>query len=310
MTLNTSFFEPSRIAVLIPCYNEEISIKTVVDDFSKAIPEAKIYVYDNNSTDKTAQIASECGAYTRQVALQGKGYVVCQMFADIDADFYILVDGDATYEAAAAPAMITLALEKGLDMVNGVRVTNSQAAYRPGHVLGNIMLTGCVTLIFGRRISDLLTGYRVFSRRYVRSFPTLCAGFEIETFLSVHALEMAMPIGEVVTKYVERPEGSSSKLKTYQDGVRILITIINLVKIEKPLVFFSLMAVIFSVIGLSIGIPVVIEFMNTHLVAKLPRTLLAMGLIILSGLSLFCGLIMDMITLSRKENKRLAYIRA
>ncbi|AQU87795.1 glycosyl transferase family 2 [Komagataeibacter nataicola] len=309
MNLNPSSPLSSRIAVLIPCYNEEVSIERVIEDFKKAIPEAEIYVYDNNSTDRTAEIARQCGAYVRQVGLQGKGYVVCQMFADIDADYYVLVDGDATYEAAAAPRMVSLAQENCLDMVNGVRVTDQRDAYRPGHVLGNMMLTGCVTLIFGHRISDLLSGYRVFSRRYVRSFPIVCSGFEIETFLSVHALEMAMPIGEVVTKYVERPAGSSSKLKTYQDGFRILLTIINLVKMEKPLFFFSIVSAILSVIGLSIGIPVTVEFMNTHMVPKLPRTLLAMGLMILAGLSFVCGLIMDMITLSRKENKRLAYIR-
>ncbi|ARW17618.1 glycosyltransferase family 2 protein [Komagataeibacter europaeus] len=299
----------SPVAVLIPCYNESATIGDVIKSFKAALPDADIYVFDNNSTDDTVLLARQAGAILRRVTLQGKGYVVSRMFADIEADFYVLVDGDATYEAAAAPLMVTLARENGLDMVTGVRVTDQKAAYRPGHVLGNRMLTRCVTTVFGNQISDLLSGYRVLSRRYVKSFPIISKGFEVETFLSVHALELAMPIGEVTTRYVERPTGSVSKLHTYRDGFRILITIINLAKLERPLLCFFIISAMFFCMALFLGGPVILDYFQTGLVPRFPTAILAAGLIILSALSVTCGLIMDMIATGRREAKRLAYLR-
>ncbi|OUJ13543.1 glycosyltransferase family 2 protein [Acetobacter sp. DsW_063] len=297
-----------RIAVLIPCHNEEAAISLVVKDFRAALPDAAIYVYDNNSSDRTVEVARTAGALVRSEPLQGKGNVVRRMFADIEADFYVLVDGDATYEAAAAPALIELAQREQLDMVNGARVTDRVAAYRPGHQLGNRVLTGLVNAIFGKRLSDMLSGYRVFSRRFVKSFPALSGGFEIETELTVHALELAMPISELQTKYIERPEGSVSKLRTYHDGFRILWTIVVLVKQEKPLMFFSVLAALACLCGLALGIPVVVEFMETAMVARLPTAVLATGFMILAALSLVCGLILDSVTLGRLELKRLSYL--
>lgn len=299
----------SPVAVLIPCYNESATIGDVIKSFKAALPDADVYVFDNNSTDDTVLLARQAGAILRRVTLQGKGYVVSRMFADIEADFYVLVDGDATYEAAAAPLMVTLARENGLDMVTGVRVTDQKAAYRPGHVLGNRMLTRCVTTVFGNQISDLLSGYRVLSRRYVKSFPIISKGFEVETFLSVHALELAMPIGEVTTRYVERPTGSVSKLHTYRDGFRILITIINLAKLERPLLCFFIISAMFFCMALFLGGPVILDYFQTGLVPRFPTAILAAGLMILSALSVTCGLIMDMIATGRREAKRLAYLR-
>lgn len=299
----------SPVAVLIPCYNESTTISDVIKSFKSALPDARIYVFDNNSTDDTVLLARQAGAIIRHVTLQGKGYVVSRMFADIEADFYVLVDGDATYEAAAAPKMVTLARENGLDMVTGVRVTDQKAAYRPGHVLGNRMLTRCVTTVFGNQISDLLSGYRVLSRRYVKSFPIISKGFEVETFLSVHALELAMPIGEVTTRYVERPTGSVSKLHTYRDGFRILVTIINLAKLERPLLCFFIISALFFCLALFFGSPVILDYFQTGLVPRFPTAILAAGLMILSALSVTCGLIMDMIATGRREAKRLAYLR-
>ncbi len=249
--------------VLIPCYNEEITIGTVVRDFKKALPDADIYVYDNNSTDKTIEVAKEMGAIVRSERLQGKGYVIRRMFADIDADYYILVDGDATYEAASAPIMLQKAMREGLDMVNGARVTDRKDAYRSGHVLGNKILTAMVTTVFGRRLSDMLSGYRVFSNRFVKSFPALAGGFETETEFTVYALELSMPIGEVPTRYIERPPGSISKLRTYTDGIVILKTIVNFCKQERPMIFFSLLALIFAMIGLIFGLPIIYTYFKT-----------------------------------------------
>ncbi|AOX16155.1 glycosyltransferase family 2 protein [Kozakia baliensis] len=297
-----------KIVVLIPCYNEEVAIRQVVRDFRAALPEAPIYVYDNNSSDKTVEVARAEGAIVRTERIQGKGHVVRRMFADIDADFYVLVDGDATYEAAAAPAMLELARIEGLDMVNGARVTDREAAYRRGHVLGNRVLTGMVTTVFGRRLSDMLSGYRVFSRRFVKSFPALSAGFETETEFTVHALELSMPIGEVSTRYIERPPGSTSKLRTYSDGLIILRTIINLVKQERPLLFFSVISTIFLLLALILGAPVLATYWKTGLVPRLPTALLSTGLVVLSALSLTCGLILDSVTLARLEAKRIAYL--
>jgi glycosyltransferase involved in cell wall biosynthesis len=297
-----------RVAVLVPCYNEVVAIPGVVADFRTALPDATIYVYDNNSRDGTAEAARMAGAVVRRETLQGKGHVVRRMFADIEADIYVLVDGDGTYEAAAAPAMVQLLREERLDMVNGARVSDSRAAYRRGHRFGNAMLTGLVTRIFGDRVSDMLSGYRVFSRRFVKSFPALSAGFETETEFTVHALELNMPVGEIRTNYRERPEGSASKLRTYVDGIRILRAIVVLVKEERPLQFFSSAALVLLILGVALGLPVVFEFLRTGLVPRLPTAVLATGLVLLSFLSLVCGLILDSVTRGRKEMKRLAYL--
>jgi len=297
-----------RVAVLVPCYNEEVAIGTVVRDFRAALPTAPIYVYDNNSSDQTLAVARAAGAITRTERLQGKGHVIRRMFADIEADFYVLVDGDATYEAAAAPEMVRLACRESYDMVTGVRVTDRQAAYRPGHVLGNKVLTGLVAGMFGRGQTDMLSGYRVFSRRFVKSFPALSSGFETETEFSVHGLKLNMPMGEVRTRYIERPPGSVSKLNTYRDGIRILRTIITLVKQERPFLFFSSMAVVLALAGVALGVPVIVNFMQTGTVPRLPSAVLATGLETLAALSLVCGLILDSVALGRLEVKRLSYL--
>lgn len=285
-----------------------MAIPSVIRQFRAALPDASIYVYDNNSSDRTVAVAREAGAVVRSEPLQGKGHVIRRMFADIEADFYVLVDGDATYDASAAPEMVKQAYEQGLDMVNGARVTDREAAYRRGHVLGNRVLTGLVTSVFGRRLSDMLSGYRVFSRRFVKSFPALSSGFETETEMTVHALELAMPIGEVATSYVERPPGSSSKLRTYSDGFRILRMIVNLVKQERPLLFFCVIGAIILLCGLGLGTPVVLEFFRTGMVPRLPTALLATGLVMLAALSFVCGLILDSVALGRREAKRLVYL--
>ena len=296
------------IAVLIPCRDEAITIPHVVADFSAALPGASIYVYDNNSTDGTAELAAAAGAIVRHESRQGKGNVVRRMFADIEADAYVLVDGDGTYEAAAAPAMVQMLLLQQLDMVIGVRVDTSEMSYRRGHRMGNRVLTGVVRRVFGDRISDMLSGYRVFSRRFVKSFPALATGFETETEFTVHALELGMPLGELRTRYQERPEGSSSKLHTYRDGMRILRTILNLVRDERPLMFFASCGSLAVLAGLLLGLPVVGEFMRTGLVPRLPTAVLAVAFVILGFLSLTCGLILDSVARGRKEAKRIAYL--
>jgi glycosyltransferase involved in cell wall biosynthesis len=298
----------TRIAVLIPCYNEETAIAKVVSDFRNVLPYAEIYVYDNNSYDRTVEVAKRAGAIVRAEPLQGKGNVVRRMFADIEADIYVLVDGDDTYDAASAPKMIAALRQDSLDMVNGSRVTEIQKAYRPGHRFGNWLLTGMVAWIFGSRISDMLSGYRVMSRRYVKSFPALSAGFETETELTVHALELRMPITEITTPYKDRPEGSVSKLSTFKDGFRILWTIIVLVKEERPMQFFSLLALFLAVISTLLIVPIVVRFIETGLVPRLPTAVLSMGLMILGFLSLTCGLILDTVTRGRREMKRMQYL--
>lgn len=297
-----------RVAVLIPCYNEAIAIGRVIDDLRTALPDAAIYVYDNNSQDATIDVARAAGAIVRTERLQGKGHVVRRMFADIDADFYVLIDGDATYEAAVAPVLVQRAQADGLDMLNAARVSDQSAAYRRGHRLGNRVLTGLVTLLFGRRLTDMLSGYRVFSRRYVKSFPAMSSGFEIETELTVHALQLHMPIDEVPTRYVERMPGSVSALHTYRDGIRILYFIVRLVKQERPLLFFGVSALVLIAVGIGLGAPVVAEYLETHLVPRLPTAVLAMGLVILAALSIMCGLILDTVALARVEARRLAYL--
>jgi len=296
------------IAVLIPCLNEENTIATVIADFCTALPDAKIFVYDNNSIDRTVEVAKAAGAIVRSEPLRGKGNVVRRMFADIDADVYVLVDGDATYHAPSAPLLVQGLIEQHADMVNGARQTPEKEAYRTGHRFGNVLLSSLVRMIFSDRINDMLSGYRVFSRRYVKSFPALSQGFEIETEMTVHALELRMPILEIDTPYGGRPEGSVSKLNTYRDGVRIIHTIIRLVKEERPLQFFSTLAFIFFIIGSLLGLSVTIEFAETGLVARFPTAILASGLGILGLISLTAGLILDTVTRGRREMKRLFYL--
>jgi glycosyltransferase involved in cell wall biosynthesis len=295
------------IAVLVPCYNEEASIEAVVRDFKAALPTATIYVYDNNSKDRTSEIARAAGAVVRREPLQGKGNVVRRMFADIEADVYVMVDGDDTYHAPSAGKLVAKLLDEKLDMVNGARVTDWEN-YRAGHRLGNVMLTTLVTMVFGKRTDDLLSGYRVFSRRFVKSFPVLAGGFEIETELVVHALEMSMPLGEVETPYKDRAPGSVSKLSTFRDGFRILWMIGKLIKEERPMQSFGLIAVLLALISIIIAVPLFITYYETGLVPRFPTAVLATGLGLLSFLSLTCGLILDTVTRGRREMKRLRYL--
>ncbi|MBP0493789.1 glycosyltransferase [Pararoseomonas indoligenes] len=298
----------SEIAVLVPCHNEEVAIAGVVAGFREALPGAVVYVYDNNSTDGTREAAAAAGAVVRGEPLQGKGNVVRRMFADIEAEVYVLVDGDGTYEPGAAPAMVQALLSERLDMVTGVRVTDAQAAYRPGHRLGNQVLTGVVRQVFGNRVSDMLSGYRCFSRRFVKSFPALAKGFETETEFTVHALELRMPVAEVRTAYSERPEGSTSKLRTYHDGFRILRMILALVQRERPRLFFGIVATVLALVSAALFIPVLETYVETGLVPRLPTFVASTLAIMLSFLSLVCGLILDTVTRGRIEAKRIAYL--
>jgi len=299
--------QPS-VAVLIPCLNEAVAIASVVGGFKRSLPDATVFVYDNGSTDRTVEIARAAGAVVRVEPLRGKGNVMRRMFADVEADVYVLVDGDDTYDASRAPELVDLLVSRSLDMVNAARQSEIKEAYRRGHRFGNALLTGLVTFAFGNRLTDLLSGYRVFSRRFVKSFPALAAGFEIETELSIHALQLRMPIAELTIAYKERPEGSSSKLSTYKDGFRILRTIVYLVKEEKPFAFFSCVAGASALLSLILGAPVVLEFMRTGLVPRFPTALLAAALMILSFLALTCGLILDTVSRGRVEVKRLWYL--
>jgi glycosyltransferase involved in cell wall biosynthesis len=297
-----------RIAVLLPCYNEEAAIAQTVAGFRAALPGAAIYVYDNNSKDRTIEVARAAGAIVRSERMQGKGNVVRRMFADVDADVYVMADGDATYDAEAAPQLVRRLVDEQLDMVVGSRVTQQDAAYRRGHVMGNKLLTGMLAKLFGRSFTDILSGYRVFSRRFVKSFPVLSGGFEIETEISVHALELRMPVGEVETRYFARPEGSASKLSTYSDGFRILNTIVTLYRIERPLLFFGAIGGLLALLALALGIPLAITYYHTHLVPRLPTAIMATGLIILAALCFFAGLILDTVVRGRREVRRLAYL--
>jgi len=301
-------FAGLKIAVLVPCYNEERTVAQVVRDFRAALPTAAIYVYDNNSRDQTIEKATEAGAIVRSETLQGKGNVVRRMFADIDADVYVMIDGDATYHAPSAPKLIDKLLDENMDMVVGSRVDTEVAAYRPGHRFGNRMLTGFVAQLFGERFKDILSGYRIFSRRYVKSFPALAKGFETETELTVHALELRMPVAELPTPYGARPEGSTSKLSTYRDGWRILMLILRLFREERPLQFFGYLFGALSVLSLLISIPVVLTYLETGLVPRLPTAVLATGTMLLAFLSLVCGLILDTVTRGRRELRRLSYL--
>jgi glycosyltransferase involved in cell wall biosynthesis len=297
-----------RIAVILPCYNEEAAIGSTVADFRSALPDAVIYVYDNNSQDRTVEVALAAGAIVRREPMQGKGRVVRRMFADVDADIYVMADGDATYDASAAPAMIARLLDEKLDMVVGARESEVQEAYRRGHRFGNAMLTGILARIFGRSFNDILSGYRIFSRRFVKSFPVLSAGFEIETEISVHALELRMPVAEVTTRYGARPEGSISKLSTYRDGFRILNTILILFRIERPVLFFGAIGGLLAAVALVLVTPLILTYAQTGLVPRLPTAVLATGLMILASLCLFTGLILDTVVHGRREMRRLAYL--
>lgn len=298
-----------RIAVLIPCYNEELAVGAVVHGFRSALPEATVYVFDNNSTDRTREVARSAGAVVRKELRQGKGHVVRRMFADVDADVYVLVDGDATYDAKSAPRLVEALFENGLDMVVGSRVSEDPGeAWRRGHQLGNILLTRTVAWLFGEGFGDMLSGYRVFSRRFVKSFPALTRGFEIETELTVHALQLAMPVLEVDTPYHARPEGSESKLSTYRDGARILSKIIQLFKNERPLAFFGGIAALLAAVAVALAWPVLMTFVETGLVPRFPTALLATGIMVLASLSVTCGVILDTVTHGRLEAKRIAYL--
>jgi glycosyltransferase involved in cell wall biosynthesis len=297
-----------RIAVLVPCYNEEAAIATVVADFRAALPQAAIYVYDNNSRDRTSQAAREAGAVVRLETRQGKGNVVRRMFADIEADIYVLVDGDDTYDAGAAPRMVQALVAQGADLLTARRIHTDAAAYRPGHVLGNRVLTGLTAWLFNVQLTDMLSGYRVFSRRFVKSFPFTAEGFGIETELTVHAVRLMMPLAEMDTRYKERPVGSVSKLNTYRDGFRILRTILHLVREERPLVFFTTLFALLAATSILATLPLIQDYLRTGLVPRLPTAILATGLMLLAFLSLTCGLILDTVTRGRWEQKRMAYL--
>ncbi|SPR95853.1 glycosyltransferase [Cupriavidus taiwanensis] len=297
------------VAVIVPCYNEAATIADVVLAFRSHLPGATVYVFDNNSVDATAARARAAGAVVRAVPLQGKGNVVRRMFADVEADIYVMVDGDGTYDASAAPALVRRLCEEGLDMLVGARVSEEQAAYRFGHRFGNVLLTSFAAALFGRTFTDMLSGYRVFSRRYAKSFPAHSSGFEIETELAVHALEQRMPVGEQQTTYLSRPTGSESKLNTYRDGWRILMTILKLFKSEKPLAFFSTGFFACSLLSLLLAFPLLTTYLDTGLVPRLPTALLCVALALLGMILLTCGIVLDTVTQGRLEMKRLAYLR-
>ena len=297
-----------RIAVLLPCYNEEAAIGATVRGFRAALPSATVYVYDNNSTDRTRAIAAKAGAVVRTERQQGKGNVVRRMFADVDADIYVMSDGDLTYDPKSAPEMVDMLLAEQLDMIVGTRRHEEKDAYRGGHVLGNRIFTGLLSGLFGRSFTDIFSGYRVFSRRFVKSFPVLSSGFEIETEMSVHALELRMPVGEVETVYAARPEGSESKLSTFSDGSRILKTIITLYRIERPTLFYGSIGALLLAVAVALAIPLVVTYMHTGLVPRFPTAILVTGMTVIAVLCFFTGLILDTVTRGRREVRRLAYL--
>ena len=298
-----------EIAVLVPCFNESAAIAKVVSDFRAALPRATVYVYDNNSTDDTQAIAAGAGAEVRREQRRGKGNVVRRMFQDIEADIYVMVDGDDTYDARVAPALVARLVEDNLDMVVGKRIETHQAAYRAGHRLGNRVLTGLVRWLFGAQIDDMLSGYRVFSRRFVKSFPSFSREFEIETELTVHAMQMRMPIAELDTDYKERPPGSTSKLRTFRDGWRILLAITNLVRNERPLMFFSLAGLVIAALALALAVPVVLAYLETGEVRRFPTAILCSGLGVVAVMCVATGLILDLVAHVRREARRLVYLQ-
>jgi glycosyltransferase involved in cell wall biosynthesis len=297
-----------RVAVLLPCYNEEAAIAATVRGFRAALPEAAVYVYDNNSSDRTREIAAEAGAVVRSEPQQGKGHVVRRMFADVDADIYLMADGDLTYDPRSAPTMVAMLANEQLDMVVGTRKHEAKDAYRGGHVLGNKLFTGLLAGLFGRSFTDIFSGYRVFSRRFVKSFPVLSSGFEIETEISVHALELRMPVGEVETVYGARPEGSESKLSTFRDGWRILKTIVTLYRIERPVLFYGSIGAFLLALALVLSIPLIVTYYHTGLVPRVPTAILVTGMTIIAVLCFFAGLTLDTVTRGRREIRRLAYL--
>jgi glycosyltransferase involved in cell wall biosynthesis len=298
-----------EVAVLVPCFNEAAAIDKVVRDFKAALPGATVYVYDNNSTDDTSAVATAAGAEVRHETRRGKGNVVRRMFQDIEADIYVMVDGDDTYDASVAPVLVERLVHDNLDMVVGRRVETHQAAYRAGHRLGNRVLTGLVGWLFGAQIEDMLSGYRVFSRRFVKSFPSFSREFEIETELTVHAMQMRMPVAEIETNYKERPPGSVSKLRTFRDGWRILLTITNLMRNERPLLFFSLLGLVMAGGALVLGIPLLIDYLHTGLVPRFPTAILCTGLGMVAVICVATGLILDLVAHVRREAKRLIYLQ-
>ena len=297
-----------KVAVVIPCHNEACIIAKVVRDFRSVLPDATVYVYDNASTDSTSSEALSAGAVVRTEPLVGKGNVLRRMFADIEADVFLMIDGDDTYDVSIAPRLIETLIENSLDMVNAARIPMSTQVYRRGHKLGNTILSQAVAKIFGGRVNDMLSGYRALSRRLVKSFPAVSAGFEIETELTVHALELRLPITELPVRYKERPEGSKSKLKTYRDGFRILKFIIYLIKQEKPLQFFGWIFIVLTLITALLEFPIVLTFVRTGLVPRLPTAVLGLGIGILAFISLTCGLILDTVTRGLREAKRMHYL--
>jgi glycosyltransferase involved in cell wall biosynthesis len=297
-----------RVAVVLPCYNEAAAIAETVAGFRAALPGATVYVYDNNSRDRTIELAREAGAVVRSERQQGKGHVVRRMFADIDADIYVMADGDLTYDPKSAPEMVRMLVDEPYDMVVGTRQHDAAEAYRGGHVLGNRLFTGLLARLFGRSFTDIFSGYRVFSRRFVKSFPVLSEGFEIETEISVHALELRMPVGEVVTAYGARLEGSASKLSTYRDGWRILKTIGTLYRIERPVLFYGGLGALLLLAAVLLAVPLVITYLETGLVPRFPTAILVTGMVVIAVLSFFAGLILDTVTRGRREMRRLAYL--
>ncbi len=309
--MDAAAMQPARIAVLVPCYNEALTVAAVVDQFRAALPGCIVYVYDNRSSDGTGEIARASGAVVRREERPGKGGVMRRMFAEIDADIYVVTDGDATYDATRAPEMVARLQRDDLDVVTGIRDHEDRdSAYRRGHQFGNRAFNWLLGVLFGERPTDMFSGYRVMSRRFVKSFPTEARGFEIETELTVHALDLRVPVAEVRTRYFERPQGSTSKLSTYRDGVRILATMGKLFRDVRPLPFFGMLAALLALVGLTLGAEVTVEFMRTGLVPRLPTAVLATGLMLLASLSLACGLILDSVARGRREAKRLAYLAA
>ena len=297
-----------RIAVILPCFNEEAAIVDTVAGFRSALPGATIYAYDNNSRDRTVELARGAGAVVRSERQQGKGHVVRRMFADVDADIYVMADGDLTYDPKAAPEMVRMLVDGQFDMVVGTRQHEAIEAYRGGHVIGNRLFTGLLSRLFGRSFTDIFSGYRVFSRRFVKSFPALSEGFEIETEISVHALELRMPVGELVTSYGTRPEGSTSKLSTYRDGWRILKTIGTLYRVERPVLFYGGLGALLLIAAVILAVPLLLTYLDTGLVPRLPTAILVTGMVVIAVLSLFAGLILDTVTRGRREMRRLAYL--
>lgn len=296
-----------RIAVLLPCYNEGKAISQVVGQLKTTLPSAIIYVYDNNSTDDTSQQAHLAGAIVRKEPKQGKGQVVRRMFSDIDADIYLMMDGDGTYDVASAPKLIQALIDEQLDMVIGTRAQNEQA-FRKGHQFGNKIFNMTLKTLFQSNFTDIFSGYRVFSKRFVKSFPALTTGFDTETELSVHALEINCPCQEIETPFFERALGTASKLNTFKDGFRILWRMCFLFKEVKPFYFFGIIALVFFLLSMGLGYPVIKTYFLTQWVYKVPTAILAAALMILSFISFTCGLILSSVSYARREMKKLMYL--